>query len=131
MILGSPIGSSVYLVLLFIDLFTLSPVTGTEDPDFVSAHGESHCQNTVTDPSDTIIPLLFIAVARVLRNNTFVVEKRLLCHCEGHTVFLLVLFVLCVIPLEFSSLHRLSLHNPASICNTIIWLSIWFVKVRS
>jgi hypothetical protein len=131
MILGSPIGSSVYFVFPFIDLFTLSPVTGTKDPDRVSAHGESHCQNTVTDPSDTIIPLLSRAVARVLRNNTLLVEKRLLCHREGYTVFLLVFFILCVIPLESSSLHVLSLSDPVSPCNIIIWLSIWFVKVRS
>jgi hypothetical protein len=102
-------GSFVYLVLLFIDLFPLSPVTGAEDPDDVAPHCESHCQNTATDPSDTVIPRLFTAMAYILRNDTRMVEKRLLCNCERYTMLLLVLSVFRPIPLESGPLHDSSI----------------------
>jgi hypothetical protein len=131
MICASSNGPPVYLVLPFTNLFTLSPVTGTEDPDRVSTDGESHCQNTLTDPYDTAVRLLFSVVARLLHNSTFLVEKRLLCHCEEYTMLLLVFSVLCLTALGSSSLHMLSLYDTASTSNIIVRLTLWFVRVYS
>jgi len=53
-----PRGSSVYLILSFIDSLSSSPIAGSVDTDYVLTIGEANRENSGTNLPETEIPLL-------------------------------------------------------------------------
>src|SRR6266700_132926 len=57
-----PRGSSVYLILLFIDSLSFSPITGSVDTDYVITVGEANREHPDTNLHETEVPSFTRAV---------------------------------------------------------------------
>ena len=103
----SPIGSSVYFVLLFIDFPSFSPITCAIDANYVATVCKPDRQNTFTDTSHAVIPIFFSTMGNVFRDNTVGIKKSLLCGQKRNAMFGLVFLVLFFIPFKgcFSHVH--------------------------
>jgi hypothetical protein len=105
MTFSSPSGSSVYLILAFIESLASPPVAGSDDSNDIFAVSEAYGQDTFIDDAETVVPNPVDAVRKILRDYTLRVGERELGPRERHAVFLLVLAVLLRIPLETRSGH--------------------------
>ena len=65
-----PTGSSVYLIFSFIDVLSLSPVSGAYNPGFLPAIGESNGHDPFGHPAQAIISLLSTTVFYIFQNDT-------------------------------------------------------------
>ena len=75
MTLNSPIGSSLYFILLFIDLPPFSPVSCSEDTDYILSKCESNSYDAVIDSTDTVKSFLLAAMGHILCNDTVRIKK--------------------------------------------------------
>jgi hypothetical protein len=107
-ILGSPIGSSVYFIFVFIYLPSFPPIPCTIDANDITPVSEPDSHNTITDSSDAVVSVFFGTVSHVLYNNTLRFEKSLLCLDKRNLMFFLILSILFFIPLKSGFPHR---HN--------------------
>src|SRR6185295_14827509 len=53
---GSPMGSSVYLILSLIDSLSFPPVAGPEDSDYIVAVSEPHRKNAPANQAEAVVP---------------------------------------------------------------------------
>src|SRR5471030_1601040 len=70
MILGRPIGSSVYLILALIELLSFSPVTRAKDPDDAATVGEPHGHHAAPNTPEAVQTSLRGTMRGVLRQET-------------------------------------------------------------
>jgi hypothetical protein len=63
------IGSSAYLILLFINPLTPAPISSTDDSNNVIAIGKSHCQYLPVNLTYTKIPGLIPAMFKIGNDN--------------------------------------------------------------
>ena len=70
MTLNFPIGSSVYLILFFIDLPPLSPIPRTINADDSISIREPHGHDAVAHTANAIKPFLLAAMDDIFRNDT-------------------------------------------------------------
>ena len=101
----SPNGSSVYLMLFFIDSFSFPPIPGTYDPDAVLPIGKANRQDPITYLANAVISSFGMAMADILGDDTVRITKRILRQSEWDTMLLLVLFVLLFIPFKMDSIQ--------------------------
>ena len=106
MIFRSPIGSSVYFVLVFIGFPSFSPISCTIDANNVATICKPDGQNTFSDTSHAVIPAFFGTMCGVFRNNTVGIKKCLLCSQKRNAVLGLVFFILFLVPLKFCFSHK-------------------------
>jgi hypothetical protein len=64
--------------LLFIDFPSFPPIACTIDAYYVTTVRKPDRYDTFTDTPHAIIPIFFIAMGNVFRNNTMRIKKRLL-----------------------------------------------------
>jgi hypothetical protein len=86
--LGSPIGSSVYLIFPVIDLLAFAPVTGADDPYYLVAEREPDAQYAFADLAEAEIARLIAAVCRVDRNDATSISEGKLGRRETPPCFL-------------------------------------------
>jgi len=68
-------GSSVYFILLFINLSPFSPVPGTIDTDNIAPVRESNSDDTVVNSAHTVESILPGAMADIFCNNAVRITK--------------------------------------------------------
>ena len=112
----------MYLIFAFIELFTPSPVAGTEDANDALPVGKSDGEDTTANHAKAEVALFSGAMRRVLRDNPLGVSKRELSHRESNAVFKLILAVLCRVPLESGFSHSSILRLRQTKSHTYIWL---------
>ncbi len=106
MISSSPRSSLRYLILDFIDLFALSPITGSDDSNHLVSIGKPYCQNAATDLTETIETLLpSSAVRNVSCDYAPGIKKSQLRYRERNSVFFLIRIVFFRIPLKARLCH--------------------------
>jgi len=101
-------GSSVYVILLFIKFISLPPISGSEDPDDVVPIGEADCQDTAADFPEAVESLFRVAVFLIQQDHTLRICKGMLRKHKGYAVFLLIQSVLDRIPFKARPIHA---HN--------------------
>jgi len=106
MTLSFPIGSFVYFILVFINLFPLSPVSCTENSDNITSIRESYCHDPIIDTADAVESSLTTAMTYILSDYTVMIKKSLLGQRKRDMVFELILCVLFLIPLEADLFHK-------------------------
>jgi len=84
----------------FIDLLSSAPITGTKNPNHVTAVRKTYGQHTVADLSKAIEPWLAFAVREIPGDYTCWIQESELRIRKRHAVLTLVLCVLGRIPLE-------------------------------
>src|SRR5438067_1134124 len=106
-------GAFRYFVLLFIDTLTLSPISGSEDPNLAFAISEADRQYSVRCFTETEKSLLFhFAVFHILRNDSLRISEGVLCLGERDSMPSPIDLVLAWVPFE---IHR----NQSTICSYI------------
>ena len=103
--LGSPSGSSVYLILSFIDSLSFPPIAGSEDSDYIVTVSKPNSENPTVYPAETEVPQFLGTMGMVFSDDTPSVGKGDLRHRKGNSVLFLVLLVLLRIPIEPSLRH--------------------------
>ena len=73
-----PIGSSVYLMLLFIEFLSFPPIPCTDNPDPVSPIRKANCHDRITYLANAVVPPFALAVSDILRDDTVRIAKRIL-----------------------------------------------------
>jgi hypothetical protein len=93
-------GSSVYVILLFIKFLSFPPVTSSENPDNIISICEPYGHNTVSGLAEAIKPIFASAMFLVGQDYALGVCKSILCRGEIHAMLLSVLPVFGRIPIE-------------------------------
>jgi len=93
-------GSSVYFILFFINLFPLSPVSGSEKSDHIVPIREPYRQDSFSNDPKAIESLFLGAVFSVNQNYAFRISKRILRKNKWDPVLFLVLPVFGRIPFK-------------------------------
>lgn len=76
----------MYLIFLFIDTFTSSPIARAKDANDVTSVGEPYGQDTVANLAETIVVfLVFATLGQVLCNDTTGIGKGLLRRRERYS----------------------------------------------
>ena len=116
-ILKSPIGSSLYRIVLLINLLSFSPVAGSDNTDSAKAICKSYCQNSaaIFIQTEAIVAFLFCAMAQIFSYNAILIQECILSLEERYSVFSLVCLVLGFIPFKARFAHLGSI--------AIIWLN--------
>src|SRR5947208_1413374 len=97
---SSPSGSSVYLILAFIDLLAPPPVTGADDSNGIRAVREANRHDTFTDRTETVVPSLTPAMREIFGDHAPSVRKSELCLRERNAMLRLVSPVFLRVPFE-------------------------------
>jgi hypothetical protein len=74
-IFRSPIGSSVYFILVFIDFPSFSPITCAIDANNIATVRKSDSHNAFTDISYAVMPVFFGTMENIFRDNTVGIKK--------------------------------------------------------
>ena len=122
--LMSPMGPSVYVILLLIYPLAFPPVTCAEDTDDVPAVREAHGQNPISDPAEAEEALLLLAVSQVLGDHTIRISEGILGKLERNAMLPLVLPVLLGTPLERHLGHVNKVSDRTNCGNMIVWASV-------
>ena len=105
--LSLPIGSSVYFILLFINLSPFSPVSGTIDTDNIAPVGESNSDDTVVNPAHTVESILTGAMTDIFCNHAVRIKKRTLGYTKRHPMLPLIFSIFSLIPFEANLFHSI------------------------
>jgi hypothetical protein len=97
------IGSSLYVIRLLIECLALSPISGTDDSDSLVADGETHGQDSTTDPAESEVARLGSTMCSVFREHEAWIIEDLCCEFEGDAMLGKVVTGLPLVPFE---LHR-------------------------
>ena len=122
--LTSPIGSLVYLILLFIYPLSFTPVPGPKDPNYSSTHGEAHGQNAAANDAKAEVPFLILTVIQVFGYDAIGIGEGILSDFEWHIMFLPILLVLHQVPFEAHPIHEGSVTKKITKSNNNLWLEI-------
>src|SRR5574337_282309 len=77
-IFSLPMGSSVYLILLFINLPSFSPISGAIYADDISPVRESNSHNSFTNTAYAVISVFFSTVFLILYDYALRIQESLL-----------------------------------------------------
>src|SRR5487761_2658342 len=119
------IGSLVYLILVFINSLSFTPVASSKNSNHPTAIGKSHSEYAAVSLAKTKVELLSFAVGKVFGNNTLGIGKSELCQGKMHTVPFLVLRVLVCIPLKSYLAHVKRLTQTGAVSHINVWAEIW------
>src|SRR5207244_4603020 len=103
--LNLPSGSSVYLIFVPINVFALSPVTGSEYSDKAGSISEANGKDAASDSAEAEESRLVFAMLQVLGDYAMWIRKRQLRLSESDSVLQLILAVLDWIPIELRCRH--------------------------
>lgn len=98
-------GSSVYTIFFFIALLSFPPKGRSKNPDLSSPVCEPDGHDLAADFAKTKIPLLIIAVKRIVKDNTLLILECLLRILKRHPMFGDIVQVLTIIPFEIRCFH--------------------------
>lgn len=119
---GRPMGSSVYLIFAFINLFAFPPVSRANYPDDAGAIGEANGEYATANRAKAEIARLFRAVHRIFGDHTSRVGKGKLRQSEVHPVLEPIRAVLRRILIETGFGHLTSVTHRQIKFHTIVWL---------
>ena len=123
----SPIGSSVYFVLVFINFPSFSPVACAINANNVTPVCKPDGQNAFADVSYAVITILFGAMGSVFCDDTVGIKKSLLCRQKRNAVFGFVFLILFLIPFKGCSFHQYTIPILRIHSNTKVWKYIWLI----
>ncbi len=112
MTLTFPIGSSVYFILVVIDLFSFPPISGADNSDFVFSVSKPDGHNSARNPAKTIESLFALAMLKILQDDTLMIQESKLCQGKRNSMFFLIKRVFIGIPIKIRSfVHRIIIYS--------------------
>jgi hypothetical protein len=128
MTLNSPIGSSAYFILLFIDLPSFSPIARTINADDIPSICEPYRDDALSNAANTIESLFLPTMGRVFCNDTVRIKKSTLGQRKRNAMLRLVFFILILIPFEARLFHVRIIGFCGLNCNIKVFINIWIRK---
>ena len=95
----------MYTIFFFIALLSFPPKGRSKNPDLAAPVRESDGHDLVEDFAKAKIPLLIIAVKRIVKDNTMLILECLLCILKRHPVFGDIVQILAIVPFEIWRFH--------------------------
>jgi hypothetical protein len=135
-------GSAVYTIFFFIALLSFPPKGRSKNPDLTAPVSESYGHDLAEDFAKAKIPLLIIAVKRVVKDYTMLILECLLCILKRHPMLGDIVQILTtIVPFEIRRFHNHDVlqtslfvnritHATKKICLTPLkrW-KIWFLPL--
>jgi hypothetical protein len=91
----------------------------------VFAVSEPYGHDAIPHFSETVVPLLGLAVADILCNHTTRVSECILCQSEWNSMFFLIFLVLLFVPFKPNFIHKDSISRKSQNSNTNIHIFVW------
>jgi hypothetical protein len=90
----------VYTIFFFIALLSFPPKGRSKNPDLAAPVRESDGHDLAEDFAKAKIPLLIIAMKRIVKDNAMLILECLLCILKRHPVFGDIVQILAIVPFE-------------------------------
>lgn len=100
-----PIGSSVYLILLFIYLPSFPPESRAINANDTCTIGKPNGHNPIADTTNTIVSIFCITVLHIFGNDAVRIKKSVLRKGKGNVVLGAVFLILLLVPFKLDFFH--------------------------
>jgi hypothetical protein len=115
---------------VLINRLSFPPVTGSDYPNNSVPVRKTYRDYAFSDLAKTVVTLFFVAMVRVLRDETMRISKGVLGNRKRYTMLFPVFLIFSGVPFEMRFCHGRSLSENMAICHTFIWVFIW-INIRS